>query len=98
MDRIELSPLERKARTIIEADRDREDTGPGFSIRQSVRNIFVAQWAHALPADKIQAIAEVLGPFKYDKKHFKDELTKFERRKVLRSYVKEGKRLYEVNY
>jgi hypothetical protein len=93
-----LSAFESKARDIIEADRDREDAGPGFSIRQSVRNIFVAQWAHALPADKIQAIAEVLGPFKYDEKHFKQELTAFVRRKVLRSYVKEGKRLYEVNY
>jgi hypothetical protein len=93
-----LSALESKARDIIEADRDREDTGPGFSIRQSVRNFFIAQWASAYPAEKIQKVVEALGPFTYDEKHFKQELTAFVRRKVLRSYVREGKRLYEVNY
>jgi hypothetical protein len=61
-----------------------------------VANVFQALWSSALTVERIKAVGEALSATH----HWNPQpaLTRLVKAKVLRSYVKQGRRLYEVNY
>lgn len=61
-----------------------------------IGQVFKAMWSSALPADKVNAVASAMHGFQ--NLDVQPTLTKLVRAKVLRSYSKNGKRYYEVNY
>lgn len=65
--------------------------------RQILAMVFRAQWSAALTVEKINRIGGALAGLQNDP-DLQEMLTKFARAKILRSYVKQGRKLYEVNY
>jgi hypothetical protein len=60
--------------------------------------VFEAKYAAALPVDRIIALVGAWDGFQYRDADIRYELTGFVRRKVLRSRIDRGVRVYEVNY
>ncbi len=94
---IELSDIERQARTLVETDRAQAEFD---SIEQVLRSALLACWSSAMPLVKWvrigSAIHSVTGPD--NEPAWAQGMTRLARRKVVRSYVKGGQRLYELNY
>ena len=61
-----------------------------------ISTVFRAMYYAAMPADKIEKVAAAIHGF--ETLDLQAGLTALCRKKVLRSRVKQGKRLYEVNY
>lgn len=89
-----LTESESKARDIVEADRL---TARWSSEDQVLRSALLACWASAMPLERWVEIALAIhgGGIK-DSPVWQRRMTGFARRGVVRSYVKNGKRLYEV--
>jgi hypothetical protein len=97
---IELTDLERKARELISADREATEFS---SVDQVLRMALQACWSSAMPAERWTAIGRVIANYgdpvtEEVAANYQKALTAMVRRKVLRSYVKSGVRLYEINY
>ena len=94
---IELSDMERQARTLVETDRAQAKFN---DIEQVLRSALLACWGSAMPLVKWvrigSAIHNVTGPENHES--WAQGMTRLARRKVVRSYVKGGVRLYELNY
>lgn len=65
--------------------------------RAMARNVFLAYPTLALTQEQIEGVARVIEGLPKDAS-LQDALTFLVKRKALRSYRKDGKRLYEVNY
>src|SRR6478736_6298918 len=93
-----LSPLESKARDLIEASRDLDShaTFIDWSTSQAVRLVFLACWSQSLTATRVREIAIALGgsPISPDQLH--TTLVRLIRQRTLRSRTEGGLRLYEV--
>lgn len=89
-----LTESESKARDLVEADRA---ATPFSSEDQVLRSAFLACWSSAMPVDRWVEIALAIhgGGIK-DSPVWQRRMTGFARRGVMRSYMKDGRRLYEV--
>lgn len=65
-----------------------------------IANVFRAMWSSALTADSICRIGVAMTNYMADQDiaDLQDKLTALVKAKVLRSFVKRGERLYEVNF
>lgn len=69
-----------------------------WSVRRSiVAMVFRAEWSAALTVQQINRLGGALARLE-NEPDLQEMLTVFTRAKILRSYVKQGKRLYEVNF
>lgn len=65
--------------------------------RAAVAIVFMAMWSSALTAPSVVKVAQAMNGMG-EEKAIRAALTELTREKVLRSYVKQGQRFYEVNY
>jgi hypothetical protein len=102
MATLELSAEERTARQLVEADRTADYAVNGHNAwGQMLRSAILACWASAMTADRLAIIGAAIHcqpvPAECPEAAQK-ELSRMVRAKVLRSYLKGGRRLYEVNF
>jgi hypothetical protein len=92
----QLSRAEQSAREMMEEYRDArgsEITGAEIAVLR----VFTAMWANSLPADRIVALAELMGSG-MGSEFIPAGLSRLVRAKILRTRNHRGQRYYEVNY
>jgi hypothetical protein len=64
--------------------------------RRIIATVFKAMWSYSMPVEKIERIACAM--LNLESVDLQETLTTLTRKRILRSYMDHGVRLYEVNY